>query len=196
MGKAKRVKEIMIPIEEYETLDEEDCLCHAIAKLKRNYENAKGGEPADFHKTLFVTDRSKKFVGKLSMFDLIRGLVSEASKEIDSSPRAEYVRTSRIWEVEEKAAELREQLGWLSTGFGDLVKQEAHKGIKEIMSPVRLILQEEDTINQAVYLMFKENERQPLVTRDGIVVGVINLMRIFTELLEIAGPECGVDWKS
>lgn len=194
--KEARVADIMIPIEEYETLDAEDCLCHALACLKRNYEKSKSSGQGGFHKTVFVNDGSKKLVGRLSMYDLIRGLVPEASREgVDREPREKYVYTVRSWEIEERAAELAEKLGWLSSTFSSLVKQQAHKKIREIMSPIRLILKEEDTINRAVYLMFRENERQPLVAREGKVVGVLNLMQVFTELLEIAGPECGVDWQ-
>jgi CBS domain containing-hemolysin-like protein len=176
-------------------VDVEAHLCDALGILKRNYEKAKTCTPGDFHKTLFVTDQSGKIVGKLSMYDLIRGLVPETSREIDVPQRQDYVRSSRVWEVEERAAELSERLGWLTQSFVDLVKQEAHKKVKDIMAPVHAILKEEDTINQAVYLMFKENVRQPLVIRKETVVGVIDLMLVFSELLEIAGPECYVNWQ-
>ena len=38
--------------------------------------------------------------------------------------------------------------------------------------------------------MFKENIRQPLVVRDGRIVGVINIMDIFPVLLDLAGDQC------
>jgi CBS domain-containing protein len=192
---AVKVKDIMIPIEEYEKVDTEAHLCDALSLLKRNYEKAKTCAPGHFHKTLFVTDQSGKIVGRISMYDLIRGLVPESSKEIEVPQREEYIRSSRVWEVEERTAELTERLGWLTRSFVDLVKQEAHKKIRDIMGPVHVILKEEDTINHAVYLMFKEDVRQPLVVRKGTVVGVIDLMRVFSELLEIAGPECYVNWE-
>jgi predicted transcriptional regulator len=62
--------------------------------------------------------------------------------------------------------------------------------VKEIMSPIHPLLEEEDTINKAVYLMFKENIRQPLVARDGKIVGVVSIMCVLPELLSIAGDEC------
>jgi len=191
-----RVKDIMISIEEYEKVDAEARLCDALSILKRNYEKAKTCAPGHFHKTLFVTDASRKIVGKLSMYDLIRGLVPETSKEMDIHQMETYVRVSRLWEVEERAAELTERLGWLTHSFMDLVRQEAHKKVKDIMDRVHPILKEEDTLNQAIYLMFKENVREPLVVRNEEIVGVINLMRVFSELLEVAGPECHVHWES
>ena len=193
---AAKVKDIMIPIEEYEKVDAEARLCDALSILKRNYEKAKTCTPGHFHKTLFVTDPSRKIIGKLSMYDLIRGLVPETSRELDAPERETYVRVSRLWEIEERAAELTERLGWLTRSFADLVKQEAHKKVKDIMDEVQPIVEEEDTLNQAIYLMFRENVRQPLVVRKGEIVGVINLMTIFSELLEVAGPECHVHWES
>jgi CBS-domain-containing membrane protein len=196
MAEGKRVKDIMVPIGEYEKVDVNALLCDVLVVLKKNYENTKIGAPGHFHKTVFVTDRSKKIVGKISMYDLIRGLVPESSKHLQFPKRGSYVRTSRIWEIEEKTDELLEEIGWLSRSFVDLVKQEAQKKVKDIMAPVDPILKEEDTINQAIYIMFKKNVREPLVVGKGEVVGVLNLMRVFSELLEIAGPECSVHWQS
>jgi CBS-domain-containing membrane protein len=196
MAEGKRVKDIMVPIGEYEKVDVNALLCDVLAVLKKNYENARIGAPGHFHKTVFVTDGSEKIVGKISVYDLIRGLVPESSKHLEFPKKGSYVRTSRIWEIEEKTDELLEQIGWLSCSFVDLVKQEAQKKVKDIMAPVDPILKEEDTINQTIYIMFKKNVRQPLVVRKGEVVGVLDLMRVFSELLEIAGPECYVHWQS
>jgi CBS-domain-containing membrane protein len=196
MAEEKRVKDIMVPIGEYEKVDVDALLCDVLVVLKKNYENAKTCASGHFRKTLFVTDRSAKIVGKISMYDLIRGLVPESSKHLEFPKRGSYVRTSRIWEIEEKTDELLEQISWLSQTFVDLVKQEAQKKVKDIMAPVHPILKEEDTINQAIYIMFKKNVREPLVIRKGEVVGVLDLTQVFSELLEIAGPECYVHWQS
>jgi CBS domain-containing protein len=49
---------------------------------------------------------------------------------------------------------------------------------------------ENDSINKAIFVMFKENVRQPAVTRGDEVVGIVNLMTIFPELLKVAGNAC------
>ncbi|MBE9580568.1 MAG: CBS domain-containing protein, partial [Proteobacteria bacterium] len=68
--------------------------------------------------------------------------------------------------------------------------QETQKKVKEVMSPIHPVLVEDDSINKAIYVMFKEQIRQPMVTRDGKIIGVVNIMDIFPELLEIAGDVC------
>ena len=68
-------------ISQYEKIDEDSHLGDALSILKKKYEEQKTGNTAIFHKTMFVTDASKKIVGKLSMYDLIRELVPETARE-------------------------------------------------------------------------------------------------------------------
>lgn len=194
MGEEKRVKDLMNPIEKYDTVDVGAQLCDALAILKRNHENLKSGAIGGFHKTVFVTDASKKIVGKISMYDLIRGLVPENAR----SPELFSARaiSSRVLEVADQVGELQERFRWLHSTFLDLVKQEAHKQVKDIMSEVHPVLQEDDPMNLAIYILFKEGVRQQLVERDGKIVGVMNLMVLLNEFLETVGPECYVEWQS
>jgi len=190
MAEEKKIKDIMARIEEYEKVDSESPLCDVLQILKRNHEKVKSGEPGKFHKTLLATDPSKKIVGKLSVFDLIRGLVPEAAKQEDASRAYYRTLSSRALEVAEEIGEFQERFQWLHSTFFDLVKKETTKKVKDVMSPVHPLLNEDDSINKAIYIMFKEKIRQPLVVRDNKIVGVVNIMDIFPLLLEIAGDEC------
>lgn len=190
----KRVRDIMVSIDEYDKIGIDARLCDAVSILKSNHEKIKAAASGTFHKTLFITDESGKIMGKLSMYDLIRGLVPEAAKKPEFSRAYESALSSRVLEVAEEVGEAQERFGWLHSTFFDLVKQEVLKDIRDIMSPVHPLLKEEDSINKAIYVMFKENIRQPVVVRDGEIVGVVDFMTIFSELLEIAGPECYIRW--
>jgi CBS domain-containing protein len=194
MGAEKTVKDIMNLIAEYESIDVEAPLCDALAILKRNHEKLKAGDPGRFHKTLLVTDASKKIIGKFSIYDLTRGLVPESAKHPEVfSGRAI---SSRALEVADEIGQFQERFKWLHATFFDLVKQEAHKKVKDIMSPFASVVKEDDKMNQAIYILFKEGLRQQLVTRDGEPVGVLNLMCVFRELLETVSPECYVNWET
>lgn len=188
------VREVMNPIEEYDTVDIDAHLCDALAILKKNHENQKAGTIGKFHKTIFVTDASGNFVGKVSMYDLIRGLVPENVKKPEFlSGRA---LSSRALEAADQAGDLIEHFQWENHSFPELVKQEAHKNVREIMSPISGgVLKEDDKVNHAIYILFEDGVRQQMVVRDGKIVGVLNLMVILNQFLEAVGPDCYVDWE-
>jgi Mg/Co/Ni transporter MgtE len=184
------VKAVMAPIEEYLTVQAEAPLCEAIFLLRQNYNKIKAGEKGTFHKTLFVTDAAGAIIGKLSIFDLIRGLVPERAKAPAISRTFYRSLSERQLAVAEEVGKLRERFDWLDKTFLELVKEETQKKVKEVMSPIHPLLEEDDSLNKAVYVMFKENIRQPLVVREGRIVGVINIMDIFPVILEMAGDQC------
>lgn len=195
MGEEKRVRDIMVAIDQYHKIDQAAKLCDALSILKRDYEELKADPTSSTRKTtLIVTDSGSKIVGKLSMHDIIKGLVPETAKKPEAS-RAYYTTiSSRAMEVADEIRGFQERFQWLHHSFSALVKQEAMKKVKDIMSVVHPLLREDDTVNQAIYVIFKENVRQPLVVRNGEIVGVVDFSHIFQELLEIAGPECGISW--
>lgn len=195
MLEQKTIKDVMTPIEEYEQIGVDDSLCNALAILKRHYEKIKVDPNGKFHKTLFVTDNSGNIIGKINMFDIIKGLIPEGVKKPEMSRAIYSMFTSRVGNVANSVGELQNKFKWLNSTFLELVKHVAYKKIGEIMSPVHLVLEENDSINSAVFIMFKENIRQPLVVKEGKITGVVDLMVIFSELLEIAGPECYVNFQ-
>jgi CBS domain-containing protein len=196
MAEDKRVKDIMVPIEEYDKVNVDSQFCDVLSILRRNYENIKTGQSGRrLHRTLFVTDADDVIVGKISMYDLIRALVPEPAKAPEVSKAYHRMLSSRALRVAEEVSDVQEHYKWLQTSFEGLVKQEAHKKIRDIMKPVqKSVLREDDRINQAIYVIFKEDVRQQVVHRDGKIVGVVNLNALFAELLETVGPECQIFW--
>jgi len=193
MSEEKKVKDIMNPIEAYDTVDIDAQLCDVIAILKRNYEKLKAGDISSYHKTIFVTDSSKEIVGKLSMYDLVRGMVPESAKKAEElSVRA---MSSRALEVADQVGDFQERFKWLHSSFFELVKQEAHKTVKDVMRPVEPQLKEDEPVNLAIYILFKNGVRQQLVEKDGKIVGVVNLIVLVNEFLEVASPECHIQWE-
>lgn len=189
MGQEKKVKDIMAHIDEYDTIYVEAPICEVLSILNENYEKIKDNVTGKFHKTLMVIDASNNIVGKLSVYDLIRGLVPEPAKKPEFSRSYYSVLSSRVLEVADEVGQVQERFKWLHSTFFNLVRQECQKKVRDIMSPVHPLLVEEDNINKAIYVMFKENIRQPVVTRKGKIVGVVNIMDIFPVLLEIASGQ-------
>jgi CBS-domain-containing membrane protein len=196
MAEEKRVKDIMVPIEEYDTVDVDAHFCDALSVLRQNYDNMKTGQNGRrLHRTLFVTDAEKTIIGKISMYDLIRALVPEPAKSPEASKAYHRMLSSRALEVAKEVGEVQEHHRWLQSTFQELVKQESQKKIRDIMKPVhKSVLKEDARINQAIYVIFREDVRQQVICREGKAVGVMNLNVLFAELLETVGPECQIFW--
>ena len=178
------VKDIMTKIEAFEKIDVEAPLCDALSILIKNRDKPVSADP--FEKTIFVTDSSGEIVGKLSIFDFIRGLVPEPVRKKELSRAYYSMISTRALEVAEEVGEIQRSFAWLHSSFQDLVTQEIKKNVKDIMSPVHPLVDENDSINKAIYIIFKEHIRQPLVTRDNKVVGAVSIMDIYPELIKIA----------
>jgi len=190
MAEERQVKDIMAHIDEYQTVDVDAPLCDVLNILRKNYERIQAREPGKYHKTVLVTDASNNVAGKISLFDLIRGLVPETAKKPELSKLYYRTLSVRADQVAQEVSAVQERFTWLNTPFMDLVKHEARKKVRDVMSPIHPLLQEEDSLSMAVYVMFKENIRQPAVVRDGRIIGIVNLIDIFPVLLEIAGDQC------
>ena len=191
----KKIKDIMAPIEDYDRVNIDAQLCDAMSILKGNFEKLRSGDQGNYHKTLLVVDAEDNIVGKLSMYDLIRGLVPEPAKKPEVSKAYGAMRSGRVREVSAEVGDFQEHFNWLHATFSDLIKQEAHKMVRDIMSPIeKSSLKADDKLTHGIYTLFKDNVRQQFVQDEEKIVGVVNLNVIFTELLEVAGPECHINW--
>ena len=195
MTEFKKIKDIMAPIEDYDKVNIDAQLCDAMSILKGNFEKLRSGDKGNYHKTLLVVDAEDNIVGKLSMYDLIRGLVPEPAKKPEVSKAYGAMRSGRMREVSAEVGDFQEHFNWLHATFSDLIKQEAHKKVRDIMSPIaKSSLKADDKLTHGIYTLFKDNVRQQFVQDEEKIVGVVNLNVIFTELLEVAGPECHINW--
>ena len=184
MAKEKPVKDIMNPFEEYNKVDINAKLGDVLHILKENWERSCSSSDT-FHKTLFVKFADGNIAGKLSMYDLIRGLVPEPAKAPELSKAYHAMLSSRSLEVLDQVSDSQEHFSWLHDPFSELVKQESHKMVGDIMKPIRKsVLQLDDKLTQAIYVMFKEDVRQQIIYEGKEIVGVINLNVLFSQLLD------------
>jgi hypothetical protein len=184
MDKEKTVKDIMIPFEEYDKVLINKKLGDVLHILRESQERS-CSTSGTFHKTLFVKFADGNIAGKLSMYDLIRGLVPEPAKAPELSKAYHSMLSSRSLEVLEEISDSQEHFSWLQNPFAELVKQESHKMIGDVMKPIRKsVLQLDDKLTQAIYVMFKEDVRQQIIYEGEEIVGVINLNVLFSTLLD------------
>ena len=167
----KKAGDIMIPIEDYTTIDPGDIIKEGIERLKRSFESAASTSRImeTGHRSILVIDQTGELVGILSILDLIKA-VRPAYLSAPKPSTADSMQYSPMfWS------------GLFTTQAKDLVD----KKIRDVMSDAPLKIDQNTNLMEIANLMFTEKSRRMAVTRDEKVVGVVREQEIFFEMAKI-----------
>jgi len=167
----KRARDIMIPVEDYTTIDVDRTLKEAIAELKKSHETilSTGKIMETGHRSILVFDVKGELVGILSIKDLIRAL-RPAYLSTPMPTMADSIRFSPLF--------------WRGL-FTNQVKALIDKKVGNIMSKKPLLVDETANLMEVADLMFTERARRVAVTRQGKVVGIVREQELFFEIARI-----------
>lgn len=167
----KRASDIMIPVEDYTTIEVDRTLKEAIAELKKSHETilSTGKIMETGHRSILVFDGKGELVGILSIKDLIRAL-RPAYLSTPMPTMADSIRFSPLF--------------WRGL-FTNQVKALIDKKVGNIMSKKPLLVDENANLMEVADLMFTERARRVAVTRQGKVVGIVREQELFFEIARI-----------
>lgn len=169
MPNQKKVKDLMIPLEDYPHIPYWFTLRQAMAIIREAAIKFEGTfEP----RSVLVFDEKYQLMGILTLRDIIKGL----------EPR--FLKESKILEGLKVPSDpsLAVLLGDL---FGPNIKQESQKPVSEVMTPIKVMVDADDPFAKAVYLMIKENVGMMPVMKDKKVVGMVRLSELFNEISKL-----------
>ena len=151
----KKVKDLMIPLEDYPHVPYWFTLGQAVLIVR---EAAIKFEGAFEPRAVLVFDEKYQLLGILTLKDIIRGLEGDLLKE----PRSEA-------------------LSWEDL-VGPELKKQAQKQVSEVMSPFKVTVNIGDSLVKALSLMVKETVERIPVLADNKVAGMIRLADLFKEI--------------
>ena len=172
--KNRKVKELMIPLEDYVTVNQNATLSEAVLTL-RNAWTKKGPHKYHHHAVLAIDDNGK-VVGKLSMHDTIlalepgyRGLFHPGyNKDKDITPK--YIKDSL------------EQYAIWQAPLEDLCQKGGHYLVKDVMQSPHTghPISENASLAEAAHAMILGRNQSLIVINDqNEVVGVLRLTDLF-----------------
>ena len=164
MSDTKRVKELMIPLEDYPHIPYWFTLRQAMAIIR---EAAIKFEGAFEPRAVLVFDEKYQLMGILTLRDIIRGL----------EPR--FMHETGLVKMDPNLAVLMGDL------FGPGLREASQKPVSEVMSPIRIKTEGDDSIAKALFLMIQEKVGLMPVKQDNKVAGMIRLSDIFTEITKL-----------
>lgn len=170
--KEKLVGEVMIPIDEYTALHEENTISEAVMRLKESIAPKISTSliVEKMHRSLLVFDDHEKVKGLLTITDLLQAIMPVYLSAPKPSMADSMVYSAIFWN------------GMFTQQAGDLVK----KKVKDIMSPAPLSISANANLMEAAHSMIKNGVRRLTVTREGEVVGVVRELDLFFEIEAIS----------
>jgi len=167
----KKAGDIMIPIEEYTTIQASATISEGIAALKRSFENAVSTSRImeTGHRSIMVFDQEENLVGILSILDLIQAIRPAYLSAPKPSMADSMQYSTMFWS------------GLFTTQTKTLVK----KRIEDVMSEAPLSVHEDTNLMEVANLLYTEKRRRMAVTRNDKVVGVVREQELFFEMARI-----------
>jgi|UniRef100_A0A7C5AKE2 CBS domain-containing protein len=169
MTKEKKVKDFMIPLEDYPHIPYWFTLRQAMAIVREASIRFEGAfEP----RAVLVFDEKYQLVGMLTLRDIIRGLEPRFLKE---GKEVEGVKVPSDPSLSVIMGEL----------FGPGLKEASQRPVSEVMSPIKVTVDADAPIAKALFLMIKENVGMMPVMQDHKVMGMVRLSDLFKEISDL-----------
>src|SRR3989339_707650 len=161
MSDTKKVKELMIPLEDYPHIPYWFTIRQTMAIVREAAIKFEGSfEP----RAVLVFDEKYQLMGMLTLRDIIKGL----------EPR--FMHETALVKADPNLTVLMGDL------FGPGMREASQKPVSEVMSPIQVTISGNDSIAKAVFMMIKENVGMMPVIQDSKVAGMIRLSDLFTEI--------------
>lgn len=167
----KKVRDIMIHIEDYTKVSVDDTVQHAVSNLMTSFSKfvSSGRIMETGHRSVLVFDRNDKVVGLLSIMDLICALRPAYLSAAKPSTADSMQYSAMFWE------------GLFTTQANALAK----KKVGDIMSDTPLSVDHDMNLMEVANLMFTSQIRRMIVTDQEKIIGVVREQEIFFEIANI-----------
>ena len=164
MSETKKVKELMIPLEDYPHIPYWFTLRQAIAIVREAAIKFEGSfEP----RAVLVFDEKYQLMGILTLRDIIKGL----------EPR--FMHETAMVKADPNLTVLMGDI------FGPGMREASQKPVSEVMSPIKVTIQGNDPLAKAIFMMIQENVGMMPVVQDGKVTGMVRLSDLFKEISDM-----------
>ena len=174
---SKRVKDLMMALDEYATVSCEATILEALVALSK----AQLGLTYDrhHHRAILVLDGAEKVVGKLTHWTILRSLEPKLFGKVD---REALVRTNLSLEFIQS---LEDSFSTRPANLEAMCREAARVRVKDAMIPVQESVEEQAELTEAIRLFVLGHWQSVLVTRDGEVTGILRLSDVFEEVADM-----------
>jgi CBS domain-containing protein len=164
MANNKKVKDLMIPLEDYPHIPYWFTLRQAVAVVREATVKFEGAfEP----RAVLVFDEKYQLMGILTLRDMIKGL------------EPNFLQETSLVKMDPNLTVL---MGDLS---GPNMRTASRRPVSEVMSPIQVTVNGSAPIAKALYLMIQGNVGLMPVMQAGKVAGMVRLSDLFNEIAQV-----------
>ena len=171
-----KVKDLMVPIEEYARVKPDSNLYEALLALKNAQANLSEGKAP--HRAVLVEDEFGRPVGNISRLVFVKALGAGFS-----GPRTRE-EMDRAGISPASLSTVMDHVRFLRNDLDNLGERARSIRAEDVMHPVGESLEEEATLQEAINQFADGKTLSILVRRSGKVVGVLRLSDVFQEIAE------------
>jgi CBS domain-containing protein len=173
----KRVRDLMLSLEEYATIGADKTIREALEALSKSQLGLT--QDRHQHRAVLVLDQEKKVLGKLSHWAILRALEPKFLKTDDVAS------LSRAGLTEEFIKTMEQGFNMFTGSLEQMCRYAARLKAKDAMVPVGESIDENASLTDAIRMLTMKHVQSLPVTRGDQVVGILRLSDVFQEVAEI-----------
>ena len=175
-----RVKDLMVPIEEYATVSQDATLLEAVLALEHAQEKLDRMRYSYLHRAILVCDQNNKIIGKISQLDVLMALEPQYQKMGESRT------LSRAGFSPQFLQSIMEQFSLLSDSLINVCRTAANRKVKSFMyTPGEgEYVEENASLPEAIHQLVMGHHQSLLVTRGEGIVGILRLTDVFKAVFQ------------
>ena len=176
---SKTVKEMMIPLSDYATVQQDATLFDAVQALKQAQNQFARNRYQ--HRAVLVFDDKKQIVGKLAQLDVLKSLEPKY-KGLDELDNLALLHVDV-----DAIRNSMETYGLWQKPIDDICRKAAAVKVRDIMEKTGKgeYIEEDETINTAIHQMVVGQKQSLLVTRGEKIVGILRLTDVFKQICDL-----------
>ena len=174
------VKDLMVPLNEYATIQEDATLYDAILALESAQAKWEKSQKTYLHRAVLVYDKNQKIVGKLSQLDILKGLEPKYNQAAAKNGR--IMTTSGF--SQSFLRSLIKQFALWDKPLSDVCKKATKLHVKDCMyiPEEGEYVDSEDTLDIAINQLVLGRHQSLLVVKEKEIVGILRLTDVFKEV--------------
>ncbi len=174
-----RVRDLMIPLEDYATVSEDADLYAAIQALEEARERYR--QHPYRHRAVLVYNAERRIVGKLSQIDIVRCL----EPKYEAIEKTEQL--ARFGFGPDYMRRMIQEYGLWKSPLEDVCKTAADYRVKDVMHTPGQgeCVAAEASLAEAIHQLILGNHQSLLVTRGEEIVGILRLSDVFNKICEM-----------